>query len=582
MKRITAVFLVAFLGISTVAMAGVISPARIVLTEGDVLFRTPDDKEWITASVNTPLDEGDELWTPNDSRTEVQLADGTIVRLDHGTQLDLIAVEESFTHLHLARGGLYIRTSLNAGNNSLQIDADDTTVLPDARTRLRIDMLPDNQEDVAIFKGSAYVEGNGSRTKVRAGEHIALEEGHNELLRLNPPDSWELWNRERDRNQSRATVSESYLPEDLRPFSGELDASGRWIRVPEYGMVWRPTVILSDDWAPYRSGRWIWKGDDYVWISYENWGWAPYHYGRWAIVSGFGWCWVPPVRGDVYWGPGYVGWYRSGNHVGWTPLAPGETFYGRRNYGRHSATSVNSHMSSGAIEYKNRSARGGFSVVLQNDFLRGRAVFQQPTVSMSVSLGSPRIQPVRESRMPIIKQTPPRVVPPEIRRHDNRELRERFPRVTPNIDRNRRSQQPGATIVPAPAPPATITRPQERPQSRQITRPQDQPQSRQMSGPSEQPPSRTNDPGHTRTTPNREKANPPERVEQPSNPAPDDNQLSPQGSPRQIEQTVGQGARANRQPRDLKQKRVWKVVTKEEQGSTKEPREKDTREHKGR
>ena len=65
------------------------------------------------------------------SRTEVQLGDGTTVRLDEGSQLDLIAVEDGFAHLHLASGRLYLRTSPNAGENSLQIDADDTTVLPE-------------------------------------------------------------------------------------------------------------------------------------------------------------------------------------------------------------------------------------------------------------------------------------------------------------------------------------------------------------------------------------------------------------------------------------------------------------------
>ncbi|MDD2897571.1 MAG: FecR family protein [Desulfuromonadaceae bacterium] len=607
MRHLVLLFLVALLGISSTSLAGVISPARIMLVDGDVLFRTPDDTEWLTATVNTPLDEGDALWTPNDSRTEIQLADGTVVRIDGGTQLDLIAVEDGFTHLHLARGNLYLRTSAHAGSNSLQIDADDTTVLPDARTRLRIDMLPDNQEDVAIFKGSAYVEGNGSRTKVRAGEHIALEEGHNELLQLNPPDSWERWNRDRDRIQSLATSSDSNLPDELRPYTGELNASGQWVRVPDYGMVWRPTVILSDDWAPYRSGRWVWKGDDYVWISYENWGWAPYHYGRWAVFSGFGWCWVPPARGDIYWGPGYVGWYRSGNHVGWTPLAPGETFYGRRNYGRHSATSVNSPVNSLAIQYRNRNVRGGFSVLLENDFLRGRAAFQKPAGAMSVSLGSPRIQPTRESRMPIIRQTPPRVAPPEIWNRDRRELRERFPRVIPENDRNRRPQQPAVTTTPvptqpgvtpevdrhqrpqpsfvspspAPAPPRTTQEVIPYRHPRQPTAATPAPAPFPAIRPQEQPSSRQQSTGRIRSATDKGNVSSPEHTEHelPANPVPAEKQLAPQGSLRQGDQAIGQGARATRQPREVKQRRVWRVTTTEPY-NTNEPKDKDSREQR--
>ncbi|GFE60389.1 DUF6600 domain-containing protein [Geobacter sp. AOG2] len=443
----------------TWALAGVISPARVRLQVGDVYFRTPGDNDWLPVVVNTPLDEGDSVWCPDGSRLEIQLNDGSLVRLDGGSTMELLAVEEDFTQIHISSGNMYVHTAVNVKERSLQIDAEDTTVLPASRSRLRIDMLPNSEEDVSILKGSAYVEGNGSRTKVRAGEQIALlEEGHNELLALNPPDDWEHWNQERDRDMIRSSRSETYLPEEIRGYGGELDASGEWIRVPDYGMVWRPTVILADDWAPYRSGRWIWKGDDYVWISYESWGWIPYHYGRWISVSGRGWCWVPPRRGDVYWGPGYVGWYRTGDRVGWTPLAPGETYYGHRSYGRNSVnvnvTNVN--VRNTTVIYRNSRARGGMTIVPQNDFLRGRTVStpvggrNAVPPPAAVSFGSPRIKPLRESRMPIIKTTPPRVAPPEMKRTAPQDLRQRFPRINPSAPTSTPATVKTPTATPAP------------------------------------------------------------------------------------------------------------------------------------
>lgn len=536
----------AVLAVPVASLAGAIGPARVHMLEGDVMFRVPDAEEWLPAAVNTPLDEGDALWTPDGSRAEIQLSDGTVVRIDGGSQLDLIAVEEGFTHLHLASGRLYLRTSQKAGNNSLQIDADDSTILPDARTRLRIDMLPNSQEDVAIFKGSAYVEGNGERTRVRTGDHIALEEGRSELLPLNPPDNWEKWNSERDRIQSRTVSAGSNLPDELQAFSGELESNGRFIRVPDYGIVWRPTVILSDDWAPYRSGRWIWKGNDYVWISYESWGWIPYHYGRWAVVSGFGWCWVPPARGDIYWGPGYVGWYRTGNHVGWTPLAPGETYYGRRHYGQHSATVTDSNASAANIAYRNRDARGGFSILLQNDFLRGAAIYQKPShtaaASASVSLGSPRIQPIRETRIPVIKQTPPRVAPPAAPYQGNRELRDRFPRVTPTAERPPRTQPPAPAAQPAGNRPAEPSLPRQG--------------------------DRTNQPQPT--------VNPPVRTDQQPLAGQTDKHVAPGIPPRQGG-AFGQGVKQ----REQKQKKVWRVKSTE-QGNVKDQKENENKEQRGK
>jgi hypothetical protein len=505
--------LLVLLALPTWSLAAAIGPARVSYVDGDTQFRSPDDDEWIPVTVNTPLDEGDAVWCPDGSRVEIQLPDGTIVRLDGGSQLDLLANEDSFMHLHLASGHLYLRTAKTTDENALQIDADDTTVLPAARTRLRIDMLPNSMEEVAITKGSAYVEGNGNRTWVRAGELILLEEGHSEVLPLNPADSWEVWNVDRDRAQSRSVKTDPYLPDELRGHAAELESNGSWVNVPEYGSVWRPTVMVSADWAPYRDGRWIWRGDDYVWLSFESWGWAPYHYGRWAVVSGFGWCWVPPVRGDVYWGPGYVGWYRTGSQVGWTPLAPGEKYYGHRNYGRNSVNITNVNINTNTVVYRNRTKPGGLTILPQNDFLRGKSATQHPSrkspVSVSVSIGSPRIKPLRETRMPIVKHTSPRVAPPQIEHRDSRELRNRFPRIAPApaAERQRQQPAPGAVVPVAP----TSRTPQIR--EKQTTHPVVAPAERTPTPDRQQPQSTP-----PRRDERRQRPTPPPTVSQPAQP----------------------------------------------------------------
>lgn len=435
------------------AMAASIGPARIRLLEGEAYYRSPDVQEWQPATVNTPIDEGDTLWCPAGSRAELQIPDGALIRLDGGSQLDMLANENAFAHLHLASGRIYLRTGQVFKEGSLQIDADDTTVLPSGRTRLRIDMLSNSQEDVSIFKGSAYVEGNGSRTRVRAGEHIALEDGHSELLALNPPDSWEQWNMDRDRALSKISRSETYLPDELRSYSDELAQNGSWISTGDYGMVWRPTVVVSSDWAPYRSGRWMWRGNDYIWISYENWGWVPYHFGRWTVIGSYGWCWIPPLRGDVYWGPGYVGWYTIGDTIAWTPLAPGEFFYGYGNYGQFSVNVTNVVVNNTTIVYRNAGHRGGMSGVRRDDFVRG--VYKPHTPPQDrkhipvISAGSPRIPGIRDQRRggdrrdtppQRVEQRPAQPLPREMKSLP--ELQQRFPRISPRTIPGR---TPGST-----------------------------------------------------------------------------------------------------------------------------------------
>lgn len=539
MKRIILMCLLVVFSLPTWSQAGAIGPARVSYMDGEILFQTPDADEWLPATVNTPLDEGDGVWCPEGSRVEIELPDGSIVRLDGGSQLDLLANEDVFVHLHLASGHLYLRTARTAKENSLQIDADDTTVLPSARTRLRIDMLPNSLEDVAITKGSAYVEGNGSRTRVRGGEQILLEEDHSEVLPLNPADSWEIWNVDRDREQSRFARAESYLPDELHGYSAELEANGSWEYIPEYGRVWRPAVEASGDWAPYRDGRWIWRGDNYVWLSFEPWGWAPYHFGRWTFVGGLGWCWVPPARGDVYWGPGYVGWYRTGSQVGWTPLAPGEVYYGHRNYGRHSMNTTSVNINTTSVVYRNRTVRGGLTVLPQDDFLRGRNAFRQPVrnsnFSLSISIGGPHIKPLRETRMPIVKQVPARFVPPRVERRDNRELRDRFPRVAPAPAVERRRQQPvPAATVPA-APSGRSPQIREKTTPYPVVAPAERTPNKDRQQPQMTQPQRDD---------RRQHPSPPQAVTQPSQPAPP--VAEPQQPARQQREERRQGERPPR------------------------------------
>lgn len=532
--------------------AGVVAPARLLMMDGDILFRTPESDEWLPAAINTPLDEGDSIWFPQDSRGEIQLSDGTIVRLDAGSQLDFIANEDGFTHLHLTSGKLYLRTSQTMTKDSLQIDADDTTVVPAARTRLRIDMLPNSQEEIAIFKGSAYLQGSGSRTTVRSGEVISLEESHQQISPLNPPDNWETWNKAQDLLQSRSAKASTPLPDELKNYAQELNTSGRWEQVEDYGMVWRPTIIVADDWAPYRLGRWIWKNDDYIWVSYESWGWAPYHFGRWTFISGFGWCWIPPTRGDIYWGPGYVGWHRNGSEIGWTPLAPGEFFYGRRHYGKYSININITNVNKTTVVYRNKNFRGGLTIVGQNDFLRGRigsnSTTHNSSISGSISIGSPKIQPLRETRMPIVKQTMPRIVPPRTNHSDNKELRIHFPRIIPQIEHNNRPQ---TTPV--------LPRAEQDPTYKRRIEVQHQGKFPERMDHNEQPPQR-----HEYRQPT---------VSQPQ-------QLPAIAGGRRVEPKMMPAQKRSKAIYDSKPKRVWKITTKDiiDEKSGKE--EKEHKEHK--
>lgn len=159
---------------------------------------------------------------------------------------------------------------------------------------------------------------------------------------------------------------------------------------------------------------------DYVWVSYESWGWAPYHYGRWAFVGSVGWCWVPPVRGSVYWGPGYVGWVHTPTAVAWVPLAPGEVYYGYGNYGPQSVNLLNVRIDVNVVRgYRNLRVRNAVVAWDTDRFYHGDGrrggtpvIRDNPFLSSGASIGRPELRRDRAAFMPVIKDVPRAKLPP--------------------------------------------------------------------------------------------------------------------------------------------------------------------------
>jgi hypothetical protein len=410
---------------------------RISLIDGDVQIKTEDTEDWVPASINMPLRDGDRIWVPEGSKTELQLRDGTSLRLDEKSALDILTIEKDSFQFYLTEGHVYANFRGLRGS-LLQIDTQGSSVRTYDRSIFRIDISGDGYTDISVYQGSIYAENRDGRTRVNEGKTLSLREGaYAELAPLGPPDEWERWNRERDRKFAERRPPSRYLPDELNTYSNDFEENGRWVHVREYGYVWTPTVVVSAGWAPYRVGRWVWIGGDYVWISHEPWGWVPYHYGRWAFVASMGWCWVPPVRGAVYWGPGFVGWIHTPTYVSWVPLAPREIYYGYGYYGPHSVNITNVNITNIQVQkivYKNVHVHNAVTVIHHDTFVTGKhvdvKVRENPFLRERISIGRPAIKPEKATLMPVLKEIPQTKRPPEpIREIKVRELKEKRPLV---------------------------------------------------------------------------------------------------------------------------------------------------------
>jgi hypothetical protein len=419
----TVIIATALLLLPAYAISANLGYMHINLMEGDVQIKTPEAGDWGLAAVNAPLEEGDQVWIPEGGRAEFQLNTGTYIRLDENSALQVLSMDKDSSQFYLSQGHAYIYYGAPEGG-VIQVDT------PDASTRafnmaiFRID-IPDQYTDVAVYKGYVEIENEVGNTRINAGEMLSLgRDTDGEVAPMGPPDEWEKWNEARDDRTLERGEGYRYLPPGLRAYSYDFDSYGRWVDVPEYGHCWTPTVAIGSGWAPYREGRWIWSGGEYVWVAYEPWGWAPYHYGRWAFVARLGWCWIPPAAGAVYWGPGYVGWVRTADYVAWVPLAPGEIYYGRGYYGPHSVNIINVNTNEVRINtvYRNVYVVNGVTVVDRSTFatpshrivhLKANIIRDRIFVKSNISVGTPAIRPDKASYFMSAKRVPAAKLPPK-------------------------------------------------------------------------------------------------------------------------------------------------------------------------
>jgi Family of unknown function (DUF6600)/FecR protein len=412
------IFLLTTLLFPAGASAAGLGELRLSAIQGAVQIRTADTLDWSLATINFPLRGGDQLWVPEGGWAEVESRRGSIIRLDERTALDVLTVDDDALQFYLDTGQAYVNTHGERGT-TLQLDTPHCTIRVYERSKFGVDVANDGVTDISVFRGAVSAETRQGGSRIESGTMLSLGEHWAHRSPLGRFDAWERWNETRDQAIEGRRRSVRYLPEDLAGYSADFDNHGEWVDLPSYGYVWRPSVQVEADWSPYHHGRWVWIGDDYVWIAQESWGWAPYHYGRWAFVPRHGWCWVPPARNEVYWGPGYVGWVHTPTYVAWVPLGPREVYYGHGNYGPHSVDTRHIDVNRVSIKlvYQNVRVRNAVTALPNETFIRGRQVnFKvegNPFLKEKISVGQPRIAPERETRRPSLREIPQAKAPPD-------------------------------------------------------------------------------------------------------------------------------------------------------------------------
>jgi hypothetical protein len=334
----------ATLGVATASAQVDLSPgvARVSMIHGDVSTQRGDSGDWAAAALNAPIVVGDKISTGDRSRAEVQLDYANILRLSDRSQATIAGLTRTKMQVQIGRG-LADFAVFKGTEADVEIDTPNVAIRPPQREGIyRIEVTSAGETNVIVRKGELDISTPQGSTHLEKGQWAIVRGTGNDtqykIAEAPSKDDWDSWNNERNdtiRNAESWRHTNNYYVG-----AEDLDAYGHWENVPDYGMVWAPTVAVG--WVPYRSGRWVWEPYwGWTWVSYEPWGWAPYHYGRWFEYGG-SWVWWP---GQVYgyrsyrpiWAPAYVSFFGFGGggwgvglgfgSVGWLPIGPCDRFY---------------------------------------------------------------------------------------------------------------------------------------------------------------------------------------------------------------------------------------------------------------
>ncbi|MBL6651259.1 MAG: FecR domain-containing protein, partial [Reyranella sp.] len=122
---------------------------RLAFTNGTVSFHDNQQSSWIPAAVNTPITSGNALWTEPNARSEVSLA-GTRIRMEGGTELDVLALDDSQTRLQLPQGRIDVK--------SVAMDANQPYEIATPRGTIKL-----------LQQGDYYVEAGSTEDPTRLG-----------------------------------------------------------------------------------------------------------------------------------------------------------------------------------------------------------------------------------------------------------------------------------------------------------------------------------------------------------------------------------------------------------------------------
>lgn len=310
---------------------------RLSDTIGELSFSPSGEENWVEATKNRPLIQGDELWVAQGGKAELHL-DGGVACVDELTHIDVLNITDDFVQISVYQGAFNLYLSQVREGQSFEINSPNLALTLSQPGYYQID-VSDNETSVAIDHGQAQAYGVTHAYQLTENRQynftgVDLDFSRQAYTR----NSFDHWCHE-IAHESTLAKSSRYVPPGVIGYQ-DLDHHGEWVKHKTYGHIWSPHRVASD-WAPYRYGHWSWiEPWGWTWVDDASWGFAPYHYGRWTHWNDR-WYWVPgDLNRRAYYAPALAFFISTGNlafsiafgsdygnSVAWFPLGPSDYYF---------------------------------------------------------------------------------------------------------------------------------------------------------------------------------------------------------------------------------------------------------------
>ncbi|HZR32252.1 MAG TPA: FecR family protein [Terriglobales bacterium] len=249
---------------------------------------------------NMPITQGVRLWAKEGGLAEVELENGTTVRLAPNTIMEFpeLSLRDSgakVSAIVLKQGTAYFNINKSKHDEfQVAFGHEQATLKNNARFRVQ---LGDAKAEVSVTKGDVHFVGPSGDVKIGKNNTASFDLANQDRYTLAKgvsPEQYDDWNKQENQYQNDYAYRNSAT--GSWPYSyglSDLNYYGNYAYLPGYGLMWQP-FSAGAGFDPFVNGAWSWyPGLGYTFVSGYPWGWMPYRYGSWAYVPGFGWGWIP-------------------------------------------------------------------------------------------------------------------------------------------------------------------------------------------------------------------------------------------------------------------------------------------------